>query len=191
MQRHPRPSGHRKTKDIVGSQKEKKVHNKKAKEINQSSPTESPRPPEAPFPPVKNYNKEPKQPMSQPRIVTLGGSEDSDEPSLDYSTPCILSTSAGVKASQKCTDNTEPPSLPSISCEATDPCAASMSTGSDSPRLLAALVQMLELKREKISLTGKLRLEEGLHNYLRVSIVQECEEGMMWRGRIISSLSQV
>ena len=203
MQRHPCPSGHRKNK--AGSQKERKVLNKKAKEINQAAsiqsfPTDSPRTSKAPH--VRNYNRAPKHPMPQPRIVTLEGSEDS-EPSLDYSTPCILPTSADVEASQKCTDDTEPPSLPSISCEATDPCATSMSTGSDSPRLLAALVEMLELKMENISLTGKSRnqrevlnyqqrrrwdLEEELHNYLRVSIKQECEGGMKWRGRIISEL---
>jgi len=207
MQRHPRPSGHRKTKAIAGSQKERKDHNKKAKEINktssiQSSPIEPPRTSKVSFPPVKNFTEELKLSVPQPRIITLGGSEDS-EPSLDYSTPCILPTSADVGASQQCVNNLESPSIPSMSFETTDLCATSTSAGSDSPILLAALVQMLELKKEKFSLTEKLRdqrevwpcpprkcweLEEGLHNYLRVSIEQECEEGMKWRGRIISEL---
>ena len=207
MQRHPRQSGHRKTKAIAGSQKEKKVEKKEAKEINQaaslqSSPIELTRTLKAPFPPVKNKG-ESKQLMLQPRIITLGGSEDS-EPSLDYSTP---QTSTDLEASQKCTgynDNLESTSLPSTSCKASDMCACtSVSTGSDSPRLLADLVQLLELKREKISLSDQLSsqreifikhqrrcwdLEEELHKYLKVSIKQECEEGMKWRWRIISEL---
>ena len=127
MKRHPRPSGHKKTKAIAGSQNEKKVQNNKAKEINQtasiqSTPIELPRTSKVPFPPVKKYNEELKQSVPPARIITLGGSEDS-EPSLDYSTPCILPTD--VEASQQCIDNFEPPSLPSISC---DPCATSMST---------------------------------------------------------------
>ena len=200
MQRHPRPSGHPKPKAVSESQKEKKVHKKKAKEVYQvqSSPIEPPRTSKAPFPPVQNFKKKPKKhPMSQPKIITLGGSEDS-EPSLDYSIPCSLPTSP----EKKCPDDKEPPSLTS-SCEATDTCAISMSTGSDSPRLLATLVQMLELKRENVSLTGKLRnqrevfnhhqrrcweLDEELHHYLRVSIEQECEAGMKWRWRIITEL---
>ena len=128
MQRHPRQSGHRKTKAVAGSQKGKKVENKKAKEINQktslhSSPNEPTRTHKTPFPPFKNNVKEePKQLVLHPRIITLGNSEDS-EPSLDYSTPSIPPTSANVEAPQKCMgniDNLEPPSLPSISCEATD-----------------------------------------------------------------------
>ena len=128
MQRHPRQSGHRKTKAVTGSQKGKKVENKKAKEINRTtslhlSPNEPTRTHKTPFPPFKNNVKEePKQLVLHPRIITLGGSEDS-EPSLDYSTPSIPPTSANVEAPQKCMgniDNLEPPSLPSISCEATD-----------------------------------------------------------------------
>ena len=155
MQRHLRPSGHRQTKAIAGSQKERKDHNKKAKEINmtssiQSSPIEPRRTSKVSFPPVKNYTEELKLSVPQPRIITLGGSEDS-EPSLDYSTPCILPTSADVGASQQCVKNLESPSIPSMSFETTDLCATSTSAGSDSPILLAALVQMLELKKAGVN----------------------------------------
>merc|ERR1719365_193720 len=104
MQRHPRQSGHRKTKAKTGSQMEKKVEKKEAKEIIQaaslqSSPIELTRTLKAPFPPVKNKGEL----MLQSRIITLGGSEDS-EPSLDYSTP---QTSTDLEASQKCTGYTD------------------------------------------------------------------------------------
>ena len=83
MQRHPRPSGQRKTKAIAGSKKEKKTHKKRTQEINkmdpiQSSPTEPPRTYKAPFPTVNKFNGELKQPGPQPKIITLGTSEETE-----------------------------------------------------------------------------------------------------------------
>jgi len=221
MQRHPRPSGQRKTKAIAGSKKEKKTHKKRTQEINkmdpiQSSPTEPPRTYKAPFPTVNKFNGELKQPGPQPKIITLGTSEET-EPSLDYSTPCNLQTSTDLDVPQ---GSTVPLHLPSIRCEttvlscprsslkntnSTTPRAptTSVSTGPGSPRHLSTLVQMLELKRENISLSRKFtnqkevlitqqtrcwELEEELRNYMRVSIKEECEAGMKWRERIISEL---
>ena len=221
MQRHPRQNGQKKTKATSGGRKSlgRKVKNKEvAPPLSSTEPVGSSK---VPLPLIKTCGEgNLKQSTFQPRIITLGTSEES-EPSLDYSIIDVAqhSTSTVVVAPQKCvtySGDLEPPSQPSSICEDIDPSypgSPSKTVGISSdpapsaepifPSQFAYLVQMLELESGKISLSEKLsnlregeftkqrkswQLEEELHTFMKSSIEQESQDGMMWRERIISEL---
>ena len=222
MQRHPRQNGQKKTKATSGGRKSlgRKVKNKEvAPLLSSTEPVGSSK---VPLPLVKTcVEGNLKQLALQPRIITLGTSEES-EPSLDYSIIDVAqhSTSTVVVAPQKCvtySGDLEPPSQPSSICEDIDPSypgSPSKTVGISSdpassteptfPSQFDYLVQMLELESGKISLSEKLsnlregefftkqrkswQLEEELHTFMKSSIEQESQDGMMWRERIISEL---